>query len=163
VAARAGYGDIAAVDRRIRVGDRLDQMTAMAIPAYGRFGNPSLQASPAVNAVGISDRAPAWTRIRGLQMAGDPAGRGRKVLFGLMGRRPLARDESGVAAGAGQRRVDRALEGNVLVAAQARRRIGRDLTWRLGGRRERRRGAKKRARNDFQLSSIQGSKPPAPE
>jgi hypothetical protein len=69
MAAGAGHRDVAAVDRGIRVVDRLDVMTAVAIPTSGRVEDASLEIGPAVDAVGIGRRAPAGPRIRRLPMA----------------------------------------------------------------------------------------------
>jgi hypothetical protein len=69
VAAGASHGDIAAMDRGVRVGDRLDDVTAVAIPASGRIEDSPLEVGPAVDAVGIGRRAPAGPRIRRLPMA----------------------------------------------------------------------------------------------
>jgi hypothetical protein len=60
-------------------------------------------------------------------VAGGAARRRREVLFGLMGRAPVAPDESGVAVGAGEGGVDRAQKGDMLVAIEAGFRSGQAL------------------------------------
>ena len=124
VASGTGQRDVAAIDRGLGVGDGLDDVDPMAVPATGDFPLPPLEVGPAVDAVGIGGRARGPRRGSGL-VTRRPAGRGRQVLLGLMGRGPLPPDEPGVAGGAIERRMDRGLKGDMAVAFEAGRHSGR--------------------------------------
>jgi hypothetical protein len=86
-------------------------------------------------------------------VAGGAARRRGEVLFGLMGRAPFAPDESGVAVGAGEGRVDRARQDGVLVAIEARFGGGEGLVPGSEGKGERR---PRPEEDDAGLQSIQG-------
>ncbi len=142
VAARAGQRDIEAVDERVRIGRRLDDMAAVTIPAPGDLGDAAAEIGPAVDAVRIGRRARDRPRSRGRRVTGIPARGGREVLLGLVGRGPLPADETGVTLSAGERRVSRALERDMPVTFETGRRGGRPVLGNGEGRGEPRRGAK---------------------
>lgn len=85
VATGAREGDVAAIDHGLRVGDGLDIVPSMTVPATGHFRDLAFEVGPAVDAVGIGSRRAAGSRFRGLLMAGSRARRGRNIFLGLVG------------------------------------------------------------------------------
>jgi len=69
VATGAREGDVAAVDRGLRVGRGLDVVPSMTVPTAGNFRDMTFEVGPAMDAVGIGGRRAAGPRVRGLLMA----------------------------------------------------------------------------------------------
>ncbi len=114
--------DIAAVDHGAGIGDGLDVVPPMTVPAPGHFRDVTFEVGPAVDAVGIGGRGAAGPRVRGLLMAGSRAGRGRNILLGLVGRRALACFDPLMALRAAEPFMGRALKGDLAMTFPARRR-----------------------------------------
>jgi hypothetical protein len=121
VAAGAREGDVAAVDHGLRVGDGLDIVAAVTVPAAGHFRDVTFEVGAPVDAVGIGGRCTAGPRVRGLLMTRPRAGRGGYVFLGLVGRRALALIDPPMAIRACELPVGRSLKGDLVMAFSARR------------------------------------------